>query len=151
VSVLRAGYVVAAVETDLGGRTGPDEHLMNLFQAMGQEACRYHGDDDRSREISLGAQLGEVAAMATFENPHVGRGFPGFRLREAVFADLRHTLFTKLKASNFPHWPGGEIYESAMRFGHAVGVCEESLPDVHPVRGEQGSNSPPTAPQTPSV
>lgn len=126
-SVLRAGYVVAATEAKLGYRTEKDPNLVQLFELMER--------DDPSGQLEplavahwRGRQLADVTNRACVD-AEVAERLPGFQHREAIFSDIGRLLFTKLRITS---WPKAKLdrehADLAMRFGHVVGVCEESLP-----------------------
>ncbi len=131
-SVLRAGYVVAATEQSLGFRPRPDRNLVELFRLMEED------DPSPEREpLAIahwrGTHLATVAARIAGDEV-MASNLPGFAHREAVFADLRRTLFTKLRLTSILRASFDlETAETAMRYGHVVGVCEESVPATLPV------------------
>lgn len=131
VSVLRAGYCIAVAERDLLMRTAPDPNLSELFRVMAE-------DDGLTRLTPLAAaqqrghRLAEVASKIASEQPDTAKSFPGFGLREAIFADLRTTLFVKLKVTGLSVRLDDAQGEEAMRHGHIVAVCEEALPETTP-------------------
>lgn len=132
VSVLRAGYCVAATERALGLRPRPDRHLSELFRLM-EEREAPSGEEPLSRALRRGEWIGETAWRIAVEEPEIAGELPGTPLRDAILADLRGTLFVKLKLTNVPARLDSDLAEMAMRFAHAVGVCEEALPAIEPL------------------
>jgi hypothetical protein len=131
VSAHRAGYCIAIVERQAELRSQPDENLRQLFALMDEHDGAIDSGDGMADALQLGVRLSEVAGQVTLDNPEIGRDLPGFAYREAVFADLSQTLFAKLKVTSWPHKMDTEGGQLVMRFGHAVGVCEEALPVRH--------------------
>ena len=127
VSVLRAGHCVAATERALGLRAESDPNLRELFRLMEERealAC----EEPLARALRRGGRLGETAWRMAVQEPDLAAAAPGSPLRDAIFADLRGTLFVKLKVTNLRARLGSDLGELAMRLAHTVGVCEEALP-----------------------
>jgi hypothetical protein len=82
-------------------------------------------DETPGAAMLVGERIGRVAIQMAVDEPETARGLPGFSLREAVFADLRSTLFSKLKIARTAT-VNIDSAEVIMRVGHAVGVCEEA-------------------------
>jgi hypothetical protein len=126
ISALRAGYCVASVEREMGMRPQPDQHLVELLSLMDKDEG-WPKEPSLGRAFMAGAKVGLIAEQMTLESPDIGHGIPGFELREAVFADLRHTLFAKLTVTHAPRRFDRAAGELLMRFGHAAGYAEEAL------------------------
>jgi hypothetical protein len=132
VSVLRAGYCVAATERVLNLRVAADPNLSELFRLMEERDARPH-EEPFARALRRGEQISETAWRMAIEEPDIAAGLPGTPLRDAILADLRGTLFVKLKLVNLPARLDSDVAEAAMRFAHALGVCEEALPAAEPL------------------
>jgi hypothetical protein len=130
VSVLRAGYAIAITEHTLNYRAGIDPNLHAVFELMKQER-------DGSLPTGLahamlqGTWLGEVVRKMVLDDPSIAASLPGFPYREAVLVQLQDTLVKKLNVRARGFLSDG-IADAAMRWGHAVGVAEESLPLTTP-------------------
>ena len=131
-SVLRAGYVVAVTEASERLRREPDANLARLFELM-------YADDPSGQNSELaiatwrGRHLSEVATRL-HKDVVEARAIPGFRLREAVFADIKRLLFRKLQIQSWPRARlDADTAEEAVRLGHVIGFCEEALSQTLPV------------------
>jgi hypothetical protein len=131
VSAERAGYCIAVVEQHAGMRSKPDPNLKKLFALMDEHEGSIETGDDMTDALALGQRLADVAGQVTLEKSEVGENLPGFELRDAVLADLSRTLFLKLKITTWPARMDRDAGVLVMRYGHAVGVCEEALPVRH--------------------
>jgi hypothetical protein len=135
----RAGYCVGLVEKELGFRAQPDPGLQELLRRKEHDDKSLAAAHAEGRERKVAAAVvrsqhfSEAVTETILERPEVGRGIEGFPLREAVFAELRHTLFAKLKITGLPSSLDSERADIALRYGHAIAVCEEALPVSSPV------------------
>ena len=80
-------------------------------------------DSSIGRALLRGKLLADVAKRTALEEPEIARSMRGFPLREAVFADIRHTLFTKLKITGFPTLLDGDMGELMMRSTATLWLC----------------------------
>jgi hypothetical protein len=126
VSALRAGYCIASVERAMGLRQGPDRALTELFDHMESDEGWPGPGPSLGRAILVGQRLGDLALDMAIARPEIAQSIPGFGLRDALFADLRHTLLTKVALTNVRRLDR-DLGELLMRAGHAVGFAEESL------------------------
>lgn len=133
VSASRAGYCVAVTEQKLRFRGEPDPNLRQLFRLMEQDSEIQSVDSSIGRALIRGRSLATVAKRCALDDPEIGQSLRGFPLRDAVFADIRHTLFVKLKITGFPTLLHSDMGEVMMRYGHAVAAGEEALPIREPV------------------
>ena len=131
-SVVRAGYAIAAAEHSLGYRDGPDPHLVSIFRLL-RDSKPDAATTGIGGALMRGSWIADVVAKMVFEDARVAAGLPGFPFREAVVVNLEDTLVKKLNATSL-RFLDSESADAAIRWGHAVGVAEESLPSRLPVQ-----------------
>ncbi len=137
VSASRAGYCVGLAESELRMRGGPDHNLRQLLKLM-EDNDEVTSGGSLETAMRRADRLTEVIGELVIDRPSTGRELQGFHLREAIFVDIKATLFVKLKLTNFPARISGDLGDLLLRWGHVLAVCEEALPAHEPVATVEG-------------